>query len=114
MISATLCSTNTDEPWAANVQFSVSDNKLKTTLKPEYTHFQNLSVNQHAAIVYKYRDVEIIMKAEAEIQDHLTGETDFTVIWLRVVRHGTIQDSNKIDEIKKQIATFLVDDNRLN
>jgi hypothetical protein len=103
MINATLCTTNNKEPWAANVNFEVNNIDWSTTLKTKYAHYSNLQTNKSAVIVYKDGDLELIIKALADVSDSLQQEEDvnvsFKVNWLRLVKDGNISDLKEETDI---------------
>lgn len=110
MINATLCTTNTQEPWAANVDFTVAGAEWLTVLNSDYAHYKNLTVNNKAVIVYKTQGFEIIAKGLASVADPDSegfATAAVTLTWLRLVEDGAVQDFDQIAAINKAIATHL-------
>lgn len=98
MINATLCTTNGNEPWAANVNFQLDGINWSTTLKTKYTHYANLRTNNSAVIVYKDGGLELIIKALADLADSSEEDMEviFKITWLRLVRDGEVSDFEEV------------------
>lgn len=75
MITATLCTTNSSEPWGANVEFKLEESKLSTTLATKYTHIHNLQTNPDAVIVYSKDNLELIIKNKARLGVEKDGKS---------------------------------------
>jgi hypothetical protein len=105
MINATLCSTNRDEPWAANVDFEVDGAVWVVGLSAKYAHYKNILQNSNIVVVYKTSDFEILAKGTTSLsepdEDQIATAT-ITLTWLRLVENGATvdhTDANKIEEI---------------
>ena len=111
MVNATLCTTNSDEPWAANVDFSVMSNSWSTQLDVKYQHYKNLCTNNHVVIVYKVLNLELIMKGVAKLTSIKDGRSlaSITVTWLRLVENSTVSDFDSVDDITQLFITKQLD-----
>jgi hypothetical protein len=109
MITATLCSTNGNEPWGANVPFELKDGSLTTKLKTEYLHYQNLKLNPKAVIVYSSDNLELIIKAKAKLSEPNDGVSQvvFEPNWMRVVEAGNIEDLEDSKEVAAKLNQLL-------
>lgn len=110
MINATLCTTNTQEPWAANVDFTVAGTMWSTIVNKNYTHYKNLVLNENVVIVYKTSEFEIIARGTALLaspDEEGFAAVTITVTWLRLVEGDRMQDLDQADAITEAIVTQL-------
>lgn len=99
--NATLCSTNGDEPWVANVNMTLSENEIITELKISYAHYKNIVTNSNVMVAYKNPTSELLVKATAIISEQ---EDDIATViiqptWMRQVEMGSTKDTKDIVEI---------------
>lgn len=108
MINATLCSTNGQEPWAANVEFEVKGVKWIVSLNTKYAHYRNIVANENVVLVYKTPAFEIIAKGKASLSntnlDH-TATATITLTWLRLVENDTLSDYIGINDIERVLSS---------
>jgi hypothetical protein len=69
MSNATLCSTNGNEPWAANVDFQAHGSTWIVGLSAKYAHYKNILENSNVVIVYKTASFEMIAKGIASLSE---------------------------------------------
>lgn len=104
MINATLCSTNREEPWAANVDFEVNGSTWVTGLNTNYSHYKNIVQNQNVVVVYKTSDFEIIAKGTTSLSEPNTDQVAVATInltWLRLVENESLNDYTNPSEIEQ-------------
>jgi hypothetical protein len=110
MINATLCSTNREEPWAANVDFEVNGSKWVAGLNAEYAHYKNIVANNNVVVVYKTPSFEIIAKGTASLAEPLTDNmaiATVTLTWLRLVENGVVNDYTDATEIERIVNSHI-------
>jgi hypothetical protein len=108
MITATLCSTNGEEPWAANVAFEVQKSVWTTKLNTKYAHYKNLTQNNNIVVVYQTPSFEILAKGTASLSEPAVDEVSIatiTLTWLRLVENGETADHADITEINEIIKS---------
>ena len=106
MINATLCSTNTVEPWAANVYFEVNGTEWTVELSTKYSHYKNLLQNRNVVIVYKTADFEILAKGSAILSEPDIDEVataTISITWLRLVEKDNTIDYTACSEIEQVV-----------
>jgi len=104
MINATLCSTNREEPWAANVNFEVAGSTWTVDLSTKYAHYKNILENKNVVVVYKTADFEILAKGTATLSEpdtnHIATAT-IEITWLRLVEKDAVTDYTDVKEIER-------------
>lgn len=92
--NATLCSTDGNEPWAANVDLTLSEEVITTKLKTSYAHYKNISSNRNVVIVVKNQDTELIVKGSASVKEINDDKATLSIqpTWTRVVENGKTRD----------------------
>lgn len=102
IINATLCTTNGNEPWAANVDLEVLDGTFIVNLDINYTHYKNLMNNTNVMIVYRNATLEILIKGLATSIKQENDDATVTIkpIWLRLVETDNMDDISDPEQIK--------------
>jgi hypothetical protein len=109
MVNATLCTTNNEAPWAANVNFDAAGAVWSVKLNTNFEHYKNLLINKRVVIVYKRPELELILKGHAELAevDDQLCLVRVSVDWLRVVEQNEVRDLDSLDEIRATVVQKL-------
>lgn len=108
MINATLCTTNSKEPWAANVDFEVDGSTWTVGLSAEYAHYKNILQNKNVVVVYKTANFEMLAKGTAHLSEPNANKIAKATIglnWLRLVENGTTSDNTDVSEIERIVIS---------
>ena len=110
MINATLCSTNSTEPWAANVDIEVHGSTWQVGLSTKYAHYKNILGNKNVVIVYKTTSFEILARGIASLSEPDTNQMATATInlaWLRLVENNTTVDYTNANEIEGIVISHI-------
>ena len=101
-LNATLCTTNANEPWAANVDFMLTDGLFITKLNVNYAHYKNLVVNKNVVIVYKTALLEILIKGIGKFTEYKGDNVTVSIkpTWLRLVENDDMNDASEPQDIQ--------------